>query len=244
MLLIQGFIRLIGKRWGQQVTAACLDCLNNCYLPIRLNETNIVPIPKVKKPSRITDLWPILLCNIVVKIMTKVLANRLKEVLESIISDSQSAFIPGRLITDNVMIAFEIGHYLKRKMQGKVGLASLKIDMSKVYDRVEWVFLERMMLKLGIAQRWVKLVMLFDSSVKYMVINNGFSVGPILPGRGLRQGDPISPYIFLICAEGLSSILNYHVCHGRIHGCKVANSAPVISHLFFADNNFLFFRAT
>lgn len=98
---------------GQYVTDVCLECLNNCSLPESLNDTNIVLIPKVRQPSKMTDLRPILLCNVIVKIMTKVLANRLKLMLNSVILESQSAFIPGRLITDNVMIAFEAGHYLK-----------------------------------------------------------------------------------------------------------------------------------
>ena len=75
------------------------------------------------------------------KIITKVIANRLKTTLPVIISKAQSAFVPGRLITDNIMIAFEINHFLKRKTQGKDGVAALKIDMSKAYDRVEWSFL-------------------------------------------------------------------------------------------------------
>lgn len=115
--------------------------------------------------------------------------------------------------------------------------------MSKAYDRVEWVFLENMMLKLDFDVKWVKLVMLFVSSVRYQVMCNQF-IGPIVSHRGFRQGDLISPYLFLICAEGLSSILNYHVRHGRLHECKVANGASPIFHLFFANDSFLLFRAT
>lgn len=127
------------------MTNFCLYCLNSCSLPEGLNDTEIVLISKVKKPDKITNLRPISLCNVIVKIMTKMIANRLKSVLDSIISDAQSAFIPGRLITDNLIIAFVIGHYLRRCTQGKTGISSLKIDMSKAYDRVEWQFLEDMM---------------------------------------------------------------------------------------------------
>lgn len=123
---------------GPRVVEACLDCLNNVWLPDNLNDTNIALIPKVKAPTKLTELRPISLCNVVIKIMTKAIANRLKTVLDQIISESQSAFIPGRLILDNVLIAFEIGHFLKRKRTGKVGMASLKIDMAKAYDMVEW----------------------------------------------------------------------------------------------------------
>lgn len=94
---------------GTRVTEVCLDCLNSCKLPEGINDTSIVLIPKVKQPTRITELGPISLCNVIIRIMTKVLANRMKHMLNDIISENQSAFIPGWLITDNVMIAFEMG---------------------------------------------------------------------------------------------------------------------------------------
>lgn len=88
-----------------------------------------------------TDLRPISLCNVVYKVVSKVLANRLKRVIDKVISDTQSAFIPGRLITDNVMISYVVMHYMKRKTHGRNGWMDLKIDISKAYDRVEWDFL-------------------------------------------------------------------------------------------------------
>lgn len=140
--------------------------------------------------------------------MTKMLANRLKLVLNYIILDLQSAFIPGRLIPNNVMIAFETGHYIRRNTKGKEGVVSLKMDMSKAYDIVEWGFLKSMIAKLGFCDKWINLIMLFVSSVRYMVRQEGNEIGPIIPLRGLQQGDSILPYLFLIYAEGLTSILN------------------------------------
>lgn len=93
------------------------------------------------------------------KVITKVMANRLKEVLNVVVSDTQSAFIPGRLISDNIMVSYEVMHYLKRKNVEKDGFMALKLEMSKAYDRVEWAFLKAIMLKMGFSQWWVYLVL-------------------------------------------------------------------------------------
>ncbi|XP_073121701.1 uncharacterized protein [Henckelia pumila] len=239
-----GFFQHFWEITGVHVKTACMEFLNKGYLPEGINYTSIVLIPKKKRPETLSDIRPISLCNVIYKIVAKVVANRLKGVLNSIISRFQSAFTPGRSITDNVMISFEISHYLNRKTQGKRGGAALKIDMSKAYDRVEWMFLRNMMLRLGFQQTWVDFVMKCVSLVRYKVVHNGYEIGPIIPKRGLRQGDPLSPYLFLICTEGLSSLILAEMRSGNIHGIKVAHNAPAISNLFFADDSFLFFRAT
>lgn len=115
--------------------------------------------------------------------------------------------------------------------------------MSKAFDRVEWQFLRFMLIHLGFPSKFIDLVMLCVSSVRYIVIHNNHEIGPIVPHRELRQGDPLSPYLFLICSEGLSAMLQAEVHRGNLHGVKVARNAPSISHLFFADDSFLFFRA-
>lgn len=143
---------------GPGVVSACLSFLNDCFLPEEMNDTSIVIIPKKKKPETLSDLWPLSLCNVIYKIVS-VIANRLKKVLKARISPSQSAFTPGRFITDNVLIVFEIGLYLERKRRGKVGATTLKLDMSKSYDIIEWSFLKNMMINMGFHSQWVKLVM-------------------------------------------------------------------------------------
>jgi hypothetical protein len=101
--------------------------------------------PQGTEPEQLKDLRPIGLCNVLYKIVSKVLANRLKGILPKIISPAQSAFVPGRLISDNILIAYELTHYMRNKRKGVGGYAAVKLDMSKAYDRVEWGFLQEMM---------------------------------------------------------------------------------------------------
>jgi hypothetical protein len=212
-------------------------------MPEGWNDTYVVLIPKVKDPSRIKDLRPISLCNVLYKIVSKVLANRLKTILPEVILDNQSAFVPGRLITDNVVIAYEMSHYLMNKRSGKEGFAAVKVDMSKAYDRVEWRFLRAMMLKLGFSLRWVDLVMKCVTTVTYQIKVNGKATAKFAPSWGLRQGNPLSPYLFTIGAEGLSALIHDAQCRQVFSGIKICTNAPSITHLFFADDSLLLMRA-
>ncbi|KAH9779368.1 reverse transcriptase domain-containing protein [Citrus sinensis] len=121
--------------------------------------------------------------------------------------------------------------------------AALKIDMAKAYDRIEWPFLSAIMLKMGFDHDFIKLIMLCVSTVSYKFSRDGMDIGPIIPSRGLRQGDPLSPYLFIICAEGLSSLIHHHEKAGMLHGVRIARCAPCLTHLFFADDCFIFFKA-
>jgi hypothetical protein len=207
------------------------------------NDTIIVLIPKSNQPHMLKDLRPISLCNVLYKIISKVLANRLKKILPDIISPSQSAFVPRRLITDNVLLAYEFTHYLKSRRKGGRGLAAIKLDMSKAYDRVEWGFLEKMMVKMGFHDRWIQLIMKCVSSVAYKIKVNESYTQRIIPQRGLRQGDPLSPYLFILCAEGLPALLHKAEQEGRIEGIKICRGAPRVNHFFFADDSLILMRA-
>ena len=141
------------------------------------------------------------------KIFSKVIANRLKKILPDIISEQQSAFTKNRLIYDNILVAFETLHSMNVHKSTKSGYMAVKLDMSKAYDRVEWIFLERVMRKLGFNERWINLMMVCVKTVSYSVLVNGEPKGLIQPTRGIRQGDPLSPFLFLLCTEGLHSLI-------------------------------------
>ncbi|KAL9660516.1 hypothetical protein QQ045_025331 [Rhodiola kirilowii] len=229
---------------GRDVIKEVLKCLNEGILNHAINETLIVLIPKVDRVERVEDLRPISLCNVVMKIITKALANRLKTILPSIVSYSQSAFIQGRLITDNILVAHEVSHFIKGRTSQKSGYLSLKLDLSKAYDRVEWCFLRKVMLKMGFAEAWISKIMLCITSVTYKVKINDSISKAIVPQRGLRQGDPISPYLFVICMEWLTHAINSQQSQGLLEGIRICRRAPIISHLMFADDCLIFLKAT
>lgn len=132
---------------------------------------------------------------------------------------------------------------MQNKRSGKDGYAAVKLDMSKAYDRVEWNFLERMMRKMGFDERWIDRIMLCISSVSYKVKVNDDYTDVISPQRGLRQGDPLSPCLFLLYAEGFSSLLNKADAEGRLKGIQLCNSAPRLNHLLFADDSLVLMKA-
>ncbi|XP_042952134.1 uncharacterized protein LOC122289223 [Carya illinoinensis] len=227
---------------GKDVTESILHAVNNGLFPAAINHTYVTLIPKRKNPELVSDYRPISLYNMINKLISKILANRLKLCLPAIISPSQIAFVPGRLITNNVLVAYEMIHFLRRKRKGKDGFMSLKLEMSKAYDRVEWSFLQKVMEQMGFSEKWVKLIMFCVQTISFSILVNGEPKRPIFPTRGLRQGNPISPYLFLLCTEGLILLLNRANSHNQVEGIRVCRWAPKLNHLLFADDVVLFCR--
>ncbi|KAA3478112.1 reverse transcriptase [Gossypium australe] len=225
---------------GTDVSKYCLAILNGQFELEDINKTRLVLIPKVDKPINMTQFRPISLCNVLYKIIAKVLVNCMSDMLGDCINETQGAFIPGRLISDNILIAYEILHSLKMKKNGKKGHFALKLDMSKAYDRVEWDFLAGMMTALGFHNDWIVLIMRCVCSVSYSVSLNGLNSDWFSPSRGLRQGDPLSPYLFLICAEGFATLLEDVKQRGLMEGAPIGRGRISINHLFFADDCILF----
>ncbi|CAL1384173.1 unnamed protein product [Linum trigynum] len=235
------------KYWhviGDDVTKEIQGYMDRGEFPQVLNHTLLALIPKTKKPKTPAEFRPISLCKVLYKIFSKVLANKLKKVLKVAVVENQSAFVPGRYITDNVIVAFECFHAMKTITKGKKGYMAAKLDIAKAYDRVSWKFLEAIIRKLGFADRWVRMIMYCVSTVSYAALVKGHQSDTFFPTRGLRKGDPISPYLFLLVAEGLSALTAKAEAEGFIQGLKVSQNAPMISHLLFADDSISFIKAT
>ena len=192
---------------GADAIEAILSVLNSRHMLWKMNFTHIVLIPKKNDPLMMADYRSISLTNVVSRILSKVMANRLKLVLPNVISEAQSAFVSNLLITDNTIVAYEILHRMGNKRKGKVGQMVVKLDISKAYDRVECGFLRSIMLKLGLDRRWVNMAMETVTTTSYFVLINGDLKGFITPIRGIKQGDPLSPYLYLLCMEGLFALL-------------------------------------
>lgn len=238
--------RFFQKNWAvmkKDVCEAVKKFFENGEMQEGVNYTVIVMIPKKNSAEEMKDFKPISLCNVVYKVVAKCLVSRLRPLLQDIISESQSAFVPGRLITDNALIAFECFHAIHKCTRENQNFCALKLDLSKTYDRVDWGFLNRVMQRMGFGDVWRKWIMACLTSVRYSVRLNGNMTEPFCPTRGLRQGDPLSPYLFLFIADGLSKILERRKVEGLIQPLKVCRAAPGVSHLLFADDSLLFFKA-
>ena len=161
---------------------------------------DVTLIPKVKNLERVTEFCSISFCNVINKLVSKVIANRLKTILPKILSASQSAFVLGRLITHNVLIAFETLHHMHTTKIGRDGAMALKPDMSKAYDRVEWIYLEFIMRKMGFHPRWVSMIMMCISTVSYSLLVNGEPMVILIPLVGYAKGI-LYHHICLYCVQ-------------------------------------------
>lgn len=170
---------------GQELAQFVINCANGAGFLEGMNDAIIILIQKKTIPLTMGNLKPIVLCNVTYKIVSKKLANRMKRVLEGAISTMQSAFNPDRWITDNVLVASELIHYLNRKRCGRDECA-LKLDIAKAYDKMEWPFIEEIMRRMGFDDRWTARIMRCVTSVCYKVGVNGNLTDYIILTCGLR----------------------------------------------------------
>lgn len=172
-------------------------------------------------------------CNVVYKLVSKVLNNRLRKFLPDIITVNQSVFVPRRLLTHNVLIAFELFHYMKN-LKHVEGCMALKLDMSKAYDRIKWKFLEATMLKFGLDRDWCERVMECVRTFSFSVLINGNPTNEFTPCRGLGRATLYLPTFYFVCRVFSNMLRNAEVSRG-LRGIRIAVEAPSVTHLLFAD---------
>lgn len=233
------------KYWhivGNAVCKAIQNFFTSGKLLKEMNSSFIVLIPKIQNPSAINHYRPISLCNTTYKIISKLLVDRLRVVLPNLISPAQSAFIPGRWIAENQLIVQEILHSFKiRKVNG--GFVAMKLDLQKAYDRVNWGFLTTVLSRFGFSAKFIGWILECISSVSFSILVNGGMTKQFQPSRGLRQGDPLSPYLFIICQEVLSRLIDREFLHGNVKGVKMNVAGPAFTHVMYADDIMVFAKA-
>jgi hypothetical protein len=201
-----------------------------------LNVTFLALIPKEGQISHPTQFRPIALCNVIYKLLTKVIARRLKPILPGIISLEQSGYVEGRQIMDSVILAHEVIHSLqKTRMPGMI----LKLDLSKAFDKLSWDYMRAMLLAFGFDHLWVEWILNLTSSAFFSILVNGVPSHPFSPSRGIRQGDPLSPFLFIIMAEGLSRSIHAAIASNSLMGLPLHGISPPISHSQFVDDTLM-----
>ncbi|KAL3833012.1 hypothetical protein ACJIZ3_007748 [Penstemon smallii] len=227
---------------GNALVQAVQHFFRTGFMLKALNHTFVTLIPKVVNATSVDQFRPISLCNVSYKVISKIIANRLKPLLQKIVSPNQMAFVHGRNINENSIISQEIMHYMHTR-KGKKGFLALKVDLSKAYDRVEWKLLLHILEKVGVCSKFTNWIAQCIMTCSYSFLINGVPFGFVRPGRGIRQGDPLSPYLFIIYTELLSRLLIKEECNASFRGVKIARTAPTISHILYADDLVIYCRA-
>ncbi|KAL9666970.1 hypothetical protein QQ045_001314 [Rhodiola kirilowii] len=225
-------------RIGKEFCVGIRHCLNSVYaLPKGMNASVFALIPKSKTASEPGKYRPIACCNVANKVISSLLAERLKKVIPSIIDKAQGAFVQGRCIVVNVFLAQQIVSGYDRKAISE--RMAWKINLRKAYDTVDWQFLHEMIVHLKFPQKFISWIDMCVQTTSFYIQINGELVDFFEGKRGLRQGNPISPLLFTIAMEYLSRLLKgLNKSHGYYHHPK--SHRVDLKHLIFADDLFLF----
>lgn len=230
------------KAWHiikQDVIATVQDFFRNNRMYRAVNCSSVTLIPKHKGAKEIKDYRPIACCSTLYKIISKILANRLSKVLGTIVGNNQAAFVKGQKIHNHILLTYElIKGYERKRIYPR---CFMQMDIQKAYDTVDWNALEKILNEVGCPQQFKNWIMIAVSTVSYRFNVNGYKTEIMEARRGLRQGDPISPMLFVIVMECLNRYLykmqkdgdfNYHPKCDKL---KITN-------LCFADDLLLFSR--
>lgn len=206
-----------------------------------INATFLSLIPKSNHSDEPQGFRPIALCNVIYKIIATLIAKRLKPLLPSIIAPEQTGFVEGRQILDGIIVTPEVIHSLKEKKQRGM---LMKLDLSKAYDRLNWNYLKAILGAYGFENRWIDWILSMISTPNFSVLINGIPSGTFNATRGIRQGDPISPFLFIMVVEGLGYKIKKDVRDNKIRGIRLWGRNLSITHEQFVDDVMLFGDAT
>ncbi|GKV10561.1 hypothetical protein SLEP1_g21905 [Rubroshorea leprosula] len=235
------FIREMWEVLKEDIMGFIQEFHENGKLVRGLNESFIVLIPKKENPLELEDFRPISLIGAMYKILTKILANRLSRVMQEIIGEQQTAFVKGRQLMDGVVVANEVIDEVRRKRKSSF---VFKIDFEKAFDKVSWKFLDYMLERMGFDSKWRGWIQECLSTSRVSILVNGSPTDQFSVNQGLRQGDPLSSFLFLIIAKGLNGIIASTISQKLFAGVSVGSNQLNISHLQFADDTILFGYAT
>ncbi|GKA68734.1 hypothetical protein Tco_0768651, partial [Tanacetum coccineum] len=223
---------------ANDVTRVVQEFFQNGKLLKELNHTIIALIPKVHTPNRVNDYRPISCCNVLFKCISKIISNRIKGSLNTLISPNQSAFIPGKRISNNILLTQELMH--NYHLDRGAPRCAFKVDIQKAYDTVDWDFLKLILGAFGFHHRMVAWIMECVTSTSFSICINGRLHGYFKGKRGLRQGDPMSPYLFTLIMEVLTLMLQRRVRDSEMFTYHRYCSKLELINLCFVDDLFLF----
>ncbi|XP_062114776.1 uncharacterized protein LOC133826231 [Humulus lupulus] len=232
-----GFFKGLWSDIGAEITSAVLDFFHDGYLPKDLNETMISLIPKLANPSSASDYRPIACCNTLYKCISKMICSRLSEVLPFLVHSNQGAFIKNRVLAHNIMIFQDLlKGYTRKNISAR---CLMKIDLSKAYDTVDWHFVEELLKHLCFPSRFIGWILVCLKGTKYNLLMNGRIQGSFKGEKGLRQGDPMSPLLFVLIMEYLTRLLA-HYSDKKGFGYHPLCKHLRLTNLCFADDLIIF----
>ncbi|XP_019158195.1 PREDICTED: uncharacterized protein LOC109154910 [Ipomoea nil] len=224
---------------GNSITMFVNEALATGKVPISFLESFITLIPKKTNPESAADFRPITLLNVIFKIVSKVLVNRMRPIMINLVGPHQNSFLPGRSTMDNIVLTQEVMHSINQK-KGKKGSLVMKIDLHKAYDSINWGFLKTVLSDFGFPLRFINLILFSLKESTISILWNGEKLPPFESGRGLRQGDPLAPYLFILAMEKLSYLIQEKVREKDWKPIHLARGGIGVSHLFFADDLMIF----